>query len=77
MSDAKVALVTGSSSGIGRATVKLLSQKGYKVVVVGSKSEKVNQVAEECDQVSSNGHKVSQKHNQINYHLRQLIKTNN
>ena len=59
MSGEKVALVTGSSSGIGRATVKLLSQKGYQVVVVGSKKEKVEAVAEECLEVSEKKHKVS------------------
>lgn len=47
-SEAKVALVTGSSSGIGAATVKLLSQRGYKVAIVGSKPEKVAKVSKEC-----------------------------
>lgn len=47
-SDAKVALVTGSSSGIGAATVRLLSQKGFKVAIVGSKQEKVEKVHKEC-----------------------------
>ncbi len=31
MSDQKVILITGASSGVGRATALLLSQKGYKV----------------------------------------------
>jgi NAD(P)-dependent dehydrogenase (short-subunit alcohol dehydrogenase family) len=31
MSDRKVVLITGASSGVGRATARLLSQKGYKV----------------------------------------------
>lgn len=57
-SEAKVALVTGSSSGIGAATVKLLAQKAYKVVVVGSKQEKVDRVASECEQSSPNSYKV-------------------
>lgn len=34
-----VALVTGSSRGVGAATVKLLAQKGYHVVINYSKSE--------------------------------------
>jgi 3-oxoacyl-[acyl-carrier protein] reductase len=36
----KVAIVTGSSRGVGAATVRLLSEKGYNVVVNYSKSEK-------------------------------------
>lgn len=51
-SEAKVALVTGSSSGIGAATVKLLSQKGYKVAIVGTKPEKVERVSKECHEAS-------------------------
>jgi 3-oxoacyl-[acyl-carrier protein] reductase len=35
-----VAIVTGSSRGVGAATVKLLAQKGYNVVINYSKSEK-------------------------------------
>jgi len=31
MSDQKVVLITGASSGVGQATARLLSQKGYKV----------------------------------------------
>ena len=56
--ESKVALVTGSSSGIGQATVKLLAQKGYKVVVVGSKQEKVERVAKECHVASPNKYEV-------------------
>lgn len=58
MSETKVALVTGSSSGIGEATVKLLSSKGYKVAVVGSKKEKVDKVVQECSQVSPIKHEA-------------------
>lgn len=35
----RVALVTGSSRGVGAATVKLLSEKGWNVVINYSKSE--------------------------------------
>ena len=45
----KVAVVTGSSSGIGAATVKLFATKGYNVVVNFSRNEEAAQsVAQEC-----------------------------
>lgn len=59
----KVALVTGSSSGIGEATVKLLAKRGYKVVITGSKAEKVSRVAQECAALSPKNFQV-----RINYH---------
>lgn len=59
MSEAKVALITGSSSGIGASTVKLFSKRGYKVVVTGSKQEKVDQVAAECLAISPQKFEVS------------------
>lgn len=48
---AKVALVTGGSSGIGLATAKLLTKKGYKVALVGSREEKVKRATKECLEV--------------------------
>src|SRR5262249_30184526 len=33
MSDQKVVLITGASSGVGQSTARLLSQRGYKVFV--------------------------------------------
>lgn len=54
MSEAKVALVTGSSSGIGEALVKLLAKKGYKVAICGSVKEKVDRVAKEVAELSPN-----------------------
>ena len=45
----KVAVVTGSSSGIGAATVRLFAAKGYNLVVNFSRGEEAAQaVAEEC-----------------------------
>ena len=56
---AKVALVTGSSSGIGEAAVKQLAREGYKVAVCGSKQEKVDRVCSECAKLSPNSFEVS------------------
>ena len=53
MDRVKVALVTGSSSGIGEATVKLFARKGFDVVVCGSQQEKVDRVVAECKKLSS------------------------
>ena len=36
----KVALVTGATSGIGEATIKLLVENGAKVVLVGRNEER-------------------------------------
>ena len=38
MSSQRVVLVTGASSGVGRSTARLLSQKGYKVYEQGARS---------------------------------------
>ncbi|MES1942050.1 short-chain dehydrogenase [Salinisphaera sp. T5B8] len=44
-----VALITGSSSGIGAATARLLSERGYNVVINYSRSaDAAQQVASEC-----------------------------
>jgi len=43
----KTAIVTGSTSGIGRATAKLFAQEGANVVVVGRRAELGAQVVQE------------------------------
>ncbi len=48
--DGKVAIVTGSASGIGRATVKLFAQEGAKVVVADCDTENGLLVAAEIHQ---------------------------
>ncbi len=48
-SDKKVAIITGSSSGVGAATARLLSTKNYNVVINYAHSEDAAvKVAEEC-----------------------------
>ncbi|CAG2115979.1 unnamed protein product, partial [Medioppia subpectinata] len=48
----KVAMVTGSSSGIGSGIVKLMSALGAHVVVTGRDVSRIHSVAEECQQLS-------------------------
>jgi NAD(P)-dependent dehydrogenase (short-subunit alcohol dehydrogenase family) len=45
-----VVLITGASSGIGRATAQLIAQRGGSVVLVARTSEALNEVARECEQ---------------------------
>lgn len=54
----KVVLVTGSSSGIGEASVVLFSKLGAKVVVTGRDAQKIEAVAKKCEQVSPQNLKV-------------------
>ncbi|XP_054167696.1 uncharacterized oxidoreductase MexAM1_META1p0182-like [Oppia nitens] len=48
----KVALITGSSSGIGAATAQLFAKSGANVVVTGRNSDGVSKVAKQCTDVS-------------------------
>jgi NAD(P)-dependent dehydrogenase (short-subunit alcohol dehydrogenase family) len=54
----KVALITGSSSGIGATTAIFLSKAGAQVVVTGRKAQNVSQVALKCTEVSPKGLKA-------------------
>lgn len=51
--ETKVVLITGGSSGIGLATAKLFTRNGFKVALVGSRKEKVDNAVKECLDVSS------------------------
>lgn len=44
----KIAIVTGSSSGIGRATAELFAQEGANVVLTARRLDKLEQAAETC-----------------------------
>uniref|UniRef100_A0A6G1S5G9 Putative oxidoreductase yhdF n=1 Tax=Aceria tosichella TaxID=561515 RepID=A0A6G1S5G9_9ACAR len=50
--EAKVVLITGSSSGIGAETARLFAKRQFKVAITGSNRERVEQVANECTQLS-------------------------
>lgn len=52
MSDRVVALVTGSSSGIGSAVAVDYSKLNYHVVITGRDEDRLREVAEECKQAS-------------------------
>ena len=43
----KVVIVTGASSGIGKATAKLLGESGAKVVLAARNEDKLQQVVAE------------------------------
>lgn len=48
----KVVLVTGSSNGIGEATIIEFAKLGCKVVVHGTNEERIANVAEQCKELS-------------------------
>ena len=43
----KTALVTGATSGIGKATAQLLSQNGFKVIITGRRADRLKELCQE------------------------------
>ena len=53
--EGKTAVITGGTSGMGRATVKLFAQEGANVVFTGTGAEKGKRVTEEVEGLSCPG----------------------
>ncbi|MEE8886577.1 MAG: SDR family oxidoreductase [Eubacteriales bacterium] len=46
--DGKVAIITGASSGFGRATAELFAKEGAKLVITARREERLKEVVEAC-----------------------------
>lgn len=52
MSEQKIAVVTGASSGIGRASARALARDGFKVFVAARRTDRIEALAEEIGGVA-------------------------
>lgn len=57
--EGKIALVTGSSSGIGKATAARLASEGAKVAVTGRRKDKLDQLVSEIDAAGGTAHAIA------------------
>lgn len=45
----KICLITGASSGIGRACATIFASKGYKLILIARREERLNEIKKELD----------------------------
>lgn len=48
----KTALITGATSGIGEACARMLAQKGYRTIITGRRSDRLDHLKDELEQHS-------------------------
>ena len=44
----KIALVTGATSGIGKASALILAKNGYHLIVTGRRTDRLEQLKKQC-----------------------------
>ena len=54
--EGKVAIITGSSRGIGKAIALNLASKGVNIVLNGRDQERLNKTKEEVEKINPNVH---------------------